>query len=382
MGAQVKLLFPRILVAWVALVSVAWVVSSIPYHSSGRVLSLGPPAIIFLVVGGVLTARVRGNLIGPLLVVGASLALIYDIGTAYASLSIDNGFAWPGEYVAAWLGAWTGPIAFLSLPVLLVLFPDGRFVGGRRWFVPLFALVIGLSLIGAMRLWGIPAVDLVSVEEGGRLGNYQEYGIFQLAYPATLLLAVLAGVSLLLRFRKSDPQQRQQIKWLAAVVVLAPALGFPIARVLPGLEEMVVVLAVSAFPLAVGVAVLRYRLYDLDRLISRTVAYTIIVMVLGSLFVVGVVAVPNLVIGTATAPPLVVAASTLAVAALFNPIRKRVQAWVDRRFNRSHYDAQRVADEFAGSLRDRVEVRDVISGWTSAVSHTMQPSAIGIWVRD
>lgn len=371
---------PWILGVWAVLLSAAWVVSFALYYSSGRVLPIGPPAMIFLVVGGVLTARVRGNLIGPLLVVGASLALIYDVGTAYATASAESGAAWPGEYVAAWLGAWTGPIAFLTLPVLLVLFPDGRFTGRRRWFIPLFALVIGLALFGAVRLWGIPAVDLVSVEEGGRLRSYQEYGIFQLAYPVAGLLSVPAGVSLLLRFRKSGTEQRQQIKWLASAVVLAPILSFLVIRVFPDRADLVLVVAVSAFPLAVGVAVLRYRLYDLDRLISRTVAYTMVVALLGALFALAVVVVPNWASGD-EAPPWLVAAATLAAAAAFNPLRKWILRLVDKQFNRSRYDAERVMDTFAASLRDRVDADSVMRGWVGVVNETMQPTSLGVWVK-
>lgn len=365
---------------WVVLLSIAWLISFLHYYSSGKVLPIGPPAMIFLVVGAFLVTRVRGNLIGPFIVVGASLALIYDIGTAFATASIESGFDWPGEYVAAWLGAWTGPIAFLTLPILLVLFPDGRFTGRRRWFIPLFSVVIGLALIGAARLWGIPGGDLVSVEEGGRLGNYQEYEIFGLAYPAAALLAIPAGISLLLRYRKSGTEQRQQIRWLATAVVLAPVLGFVFARVFSGVEDLILVLAVSAFPLAVGVAVLRYRLYDLDRLVSRTVAYTIVVALLGALFALAVVVVPNW-IGGNEAPPWLVATATLSAAAAFNPLRKRILGLVDRRFNRSRYDVELVMDTFAASLRGGVDADSVLLGWIGVVSETMQPSSVGVWVR-
>jgi hypothetical protein len=111
------------------------------------------------------------------------------------------------------------------------------------------------------------------------------------------------------------------------------------------------------------------------------VSYAIIVVVLGSLFAFCVVAVPNLVIGTGTAPPLFVAASTLLVAALFNPVRRRVQRWVDRRFNRARYDSQRVMDEYSVALRDQVDPEEVVDGWVGVVSETMQPVSVGVWMR-
>lgn len=135
-------------------------------------------------------------------------------------------------------------------------------------------------------------------------------------------------------------------------------------------------------PIAIVLAISRYRLYEIDRIVSRTLAYLLVVAVLVILFALGVVAIPNLVIGTGSAPPLVVAASTLAVAALFNPIRRRALRWVDRRFNRSRYDAARVMSAFGETLRHQVDSNGLVEGWVSVVSDTMQPSSVGVWVRD
>jgi uncharacterized membrane protein YbhN (UPF0104 family) len=131
-----------------------------------------------------------------------------------------------------------------------------------------------------------------------------------------------------------------------------------------------------AIPVSIFLAITRYRLYDIDRLISRTITYALVVGVL-------ITAVAGLatVVGTQFEEPWVVAATTLGVAAIFNPLRRRVQVWVDRRFNRSKYDAERVMDEFAGSLRDEVDGDEVVDGWVQAVTETMQPSAMGVWVR-
>lgn len=363
---------------WVAALAIAWVISFVAYP--GRVLFFGFDAIIFLIVGGFLTVRVGGNLIGPLLLGGASFALIYDVARAYAITSLEGGGAWPGEYVAAWLGAWTGPISFLVLPVLLLLFPDGRFVGRRRWFLPLFAAVILATLFGAAQLWGIPAADLVSIEEGGGLDQYPEYQIFDMIYPLTLLLSFPAGVSLLLRYRKAGSVQRQQIRWLAVSVVLAPALGFPAAGLFPALGNVIGVAAIAMFPLAVGVAIVRYRLYDLGRVVSRTVAHAVVVALLAALFALVVVVIPNLIAGN-DAPSWLVAASTLAAAAAFNPLRRGIQRIIDRRFHRLRYDAEVVMDSFSASLRDRVDVDAVVHGWVVTVEQTMQPSSVGVWLR-
>jgi len=133
-----------------------------------------------------------------------------------------------------------------------------------------------------------------------------------------------------------------------------------------------------ALPVSIGVAVLRYHLYEIDRIVSRTVSYAVVVGVLAVVFF-GVVTVLTSLLPAES--DLAVAGSTLAVAALFNPVRRRVQAWVDRRFNRSRYDAQKVMDAFSGSLRDRVDPDGVVEGWVGAVSETMQPTTVGVWIR-
>jgi hypothetical protein len=142
------------------------------------------------------------------------------------------------------------------------------------------------------------------------------------------------------------------------------------------LHNLAGVILIVGSPVAIGFSVTKYRLYDIDRIISRTVAYGIVATLLAML-----VAAVAAVVGTSFDDPLIVAATTLAVAACFNPLRARVQKLVDRRFNRSRYDAQRVADEFAVSLRNRTDGRELVDGWIGVVNDTMQPSSIAVWTR-
>jgi Kef-type K+ transport system membrane component KefB len=142
------------------------------------------------------------------------------------------------------------------------------------------------------------------------------------------------------------------------------------------LNNILFAMALTAVWVSIAVAVLKYRLYDIDRIISRTLAYAVVIGVLAAIYVGLVTA-----IGSQFEGSLSVAASTLAVAALFNPLRRRVQGWVDRHFNRSAYDTGQVMDEFAGSLRDEVDADSVVEGWVEVVEETMQPSAVGVWVR-
>jgi hypothetical protein len=334
---------------------------------------------MFLVVGAVLAVRVSGNLIGPLLVVGASAGLLYDIGTVYAAVSIGRATPLPLEHFAAWIGAWTGPLSYLSVPLLLVLFPDGRFLGWRKWFIPVFALAVGLALLGAFLIWDAPTQALIDLSIGGGIDSFPGYGFVDTAFPLSWLLSVPAGISLFMRFRSGTRIERQQIKWLLASVAAIPIAWWLGDLLLSDVVDTAFILGlpVMALPLAVGVAVLRYRLYDLGRVVSRSVTYAAVIGLLGA-----AVAVIAALAGAQFDQPWVVAATTLAVAAVFNPLRKRTQGWVDRRFNRSHYDAQMVADEFAGSLREQIEPDDVVAGWVEVVDQTMQPSALSVWVRE
>jgi hypothetical protein len=212
--------------------------------------------------------------------------------------------------------------------------------------------------------------DLVSVITG-------DGGFF------VVIAIVLTGVVLLVsRWRRSVGVERLQYRWLfmgSFLFLLITAAGS--FELIPeqGFVDWLWLLAGAAIPTAIGIAVLRYRLYEIDRLISRTVTYLLVVGVLVAVFF-GVVTATSSLLQTDS--DLAVAASTLAVAALFNPLRKRMQFWVDRRFNRSRYNAQLVVDEFAGSLRDQVDSGEVVEGWVEVVAETMQPSAAGVWVRE
>lgn len=364
-------LLPWVFGVWTIALSVGWLLSWISYPDV--TLPLGLVSALTLVVGGFLSLRVRGNLIGPLLFGGASAAMIYDIGTAYALYSLGRGSALPGEHLAAWLGAWTLPLFFLSLPLLLILFPDGRFGGHRKLFLPLIGLFVVVVIVGAVGLWGVPTAILT---DPTALDETSVYGILNAAFLSWWLMFPTATVSLFFRYRASGPIERQQIRWLLAAALLVPPVAWLLSR-LTGDSGDILILAIApcAVPVVVGIAVVRYRIYDLGRVVSRTVTYAVVIAILG-LVVAGV--------ATITAAqfedPLVVAATTLAVAALFNPLRKRVQGWVDRRFNRSRYDAQRVMDAFAGSLQDGVDPEGVVDGWLGVVSETMQPQRIAVWI--
>ena len=219
--------------------------------------------------------------------------------------------------------------------------------------------------------------------------NPEESTLGGVLLAALVICSLFALTSLVVRFRRSRGIERQQIKWVLLSVSL-----FVVGNVL--IEEIwMSVLGQPEpsgpffywldqilwliVPVSVAVAILRYRLYDIDRVISRTVSYAIVIVLLALVYALGVTGLTTLL---DTDSPLVVAGSTLVVAALFNPMRRRVQVWVDKRFNRSRYNSQRVIDDFSGSLQDRVDEDDLVDGWVDVVSKTMHPATAGVWVRD
>jgi hypothetical protein len=198
----------------------------------------------------------------------------------------------------------------------------------------------------------------------------------------TVGAVVVGALSLVVRFRRARGTERQQLGWVALaaalmmlavpVVLVAVALGGPI------LVDWVAAVWVVVLPVAVGAAVLRYRLYDLDRIISRTVAYGLLTLLLGGGYALVVLGLGQL-LGRES--PLVVAAATLAVAALFQPARRRVQAVVDQRFNRRRHDATRIIQGFGARLRDQVDLDTLTTDLLAVVDQTMQPTQASLWLR-
>lgn len=218
-------------------------------------------------------------------------------------------------------------------------------------------------------------VDWIPPLEGSLVGD--------IGYGALLLIAILAIVSMGVRVRHAGRQERQQVKFLFASLglligwSLLQALTVEVLQAPLPAQPLIDFALWAAIPLTIFLAIVRYRLYDIDRLISRTVSYTIVVGTLA-----GVVALAATLIGTRFSDPLVVAATTLGVAAVFNPLRRRVQRLVDRRFNRSRYDAERVMSDFTSSLRDRVDIDEVVEDCRSIVTNTMQPVSVSVWIRE
>jgi hypothetical protein len=362
--------FRRLLVVIVALVGLWGVVGNVMKGMTIDDIALLPASLAFTVVGFVLIVRVPHNLVSWLVfAVGASSSVLGAIET-YASVEV-------AEFAA---GVFIFGILVPGVGVMLPLvFPTGKpLSGGWRWVGRLCLGAVGVMFAGFFLQAIFESNRTSDVGCEGTGSCMALYGLF-----FVLACAVLAVASFIMRWRRSTGIEREQLRWL-----VLPFIALVVALVLEfgGLDDsslVLVFLGLGLFliPLSIGVAVTRYRLYEIDRIISRTLAYLVVVGILGLVFALGVVAVPNLVIGTGSAPPLVVAGSTLAVAALFNPVRRRVSRWVDRRFNRNRYDSEVVVERFALRLRDEVDPDQLVAGWADVAAETMQPAVMGVWVR-
>jgi hypothetical protein len=346
------------------------------------------PFLAFATVGAVILARRPGNRIGW---------LCWAIGFTFTLSGLSSRHLWEvltadQDWSAAWaLAAQLGIVAWLGtllglLPFLILLFPTGRLLS-RRWrpVAWTLGLVVGLYLTARLLMPGPVSPGLPA----NPLGVESAEGFLELlqtiAGVITPLLALAVG-SLVLRFRRSRGDERQQLKWLTYVValdvVLLPALGGAAEQWAPLLGELVVFpVAVSMIPIAIGVAVLKYRLYDIDRVINRTLVYGLLTVLLGAVYAAGVFANGRLLDPADGQSELAVAASTLAVAALFQPARHRIQTVVDRRFNRRRYDAARTVEAFSRRLRDEVELDTLSAELLAVVKQTMQPTAVSLWLQ-
>ncbi len=279
-------------------------------------------------------------------------------------------------------------IMLVGLAFLFLLFPNGR-LASRRWRPILWAVpLVGIPFIASAPLIVSyvtdPATFLRSNWDYSNAGDPIPPGLVAFANVLTLLVAVLVvagAVSLALRLRTSSGVERQQVKWVVYAGVAA-AIGWLIALVFPfpaAVEVIPAGLGALTLTAGLGISLFRFRLYDIDRVVSRTVGYTLVVGLLGLIYTIGAVWLPSEFAGSS---PLFVAGSTLAVAALFNPLRRRILQWVDRRFYRSRYDAQQVVEDFTDRMKDEIDGEILKADLVAVITETMQPAAIGMWTRE
>jgi hypothetical protein len=368
----------------------------------GAALLGGVATVMLASVGAVLVSRLPHHRIGWLLAAGG-LVLAVSGGTsglADYGLNLHSGSV-PGAIWFAWIGQWTWAPEIAILFILLPLFyPNGRLLSSRwRAAVAMAAVVLLVGGVGsALSPWSpnpYPVDNPLAV--GGTAGDL----IGWLVNVGVTIFVVAGGAaaiaSLVLRFRRAALIERAQLKWFAVVAMLT-ALGGTVSiatssasggtaptgvlGTLNTLAGLLIYGGLALLPVAIGLAVLRYRLYEIDRLISRTISYGVLTAIVGGLFVGFILAFQAVLAPVTQSNELAVAGSTLLVFTVFQPLRRRVQRIVDRRFNRTRYDAERTVAAFAERLRDEVDLEHLRAEILATVSATVEPSSISLWLRE
>ena len=294
----------------------------------------------------------------------------------------------PGGDALAWVSSWVWVVHFGPFLLLALLFPDGRLPSARwRPFAWLVAIVVAGGTV-AVSLWPQtaarfdPVSNPVGIEVAMDVINPMETILYA--------LALIAAASLLVRLRSSKGIERQQVKWFSyavAVLAVSTTLAYVVseamnAALLGWVSSAMVMVSVVGWPVAMSVAILRYRLYDIDLIINRTLVYGALTAVLAGVYVGAIILLQRLfVVLTGEKSTLAVVASTLGIAALFNPLRRRIQSFIDRRFYRRKYDARGTLEAFSVKLRDETDLDALSDGLVEVVRETMQPAHVSLWLR-
>ena len=349
----------------------------------------GGAALLYAVVGLLIARAERRNAIAWIFLVAGALLAGVLAAFGYVDFVATRDLSWPAVRWVEALGN-TGFIPAVFVPPALVaqLFPDGRPLPGWRWVLWATVVIAALSTVaGALDPLALDPEDNPVGAPGvlGDLATALNDGSGAFLAPAVFVASLAA---LVVRLRRSRGIERQQLKFLAfagAMPVSAFALSFIVLAVSGGvLVDVLFVIGFASLmliPVAVAVAILRYRLYEIDRVISRTLVYGVLTLVLGAAYAGLVLAGQAVFSSFAGGSDLAIAVSTLLVAALFLPLRAWVQRVVDRRFYRRRYDAQRTLDVFAGRLREQVELDRLRADLEAVVLETVQPAGVSVWLR-
>jgi hypothetical protein len=344
----------------------------------------------------VVAARRPRNPLGWIFcLIGLSYGLTVT-GEAYAVYAVRTApGALPGEGLMSWLGNWAWALGLgLLMTFALLLFPDGR-LPSRNWRPVAWLSAVSIVLSGGLgAAWTWPQRSLAVLEsevEGLEHAPRLVHVLVQAGGPLMLGCGLASVVALLLRFRRSRGVERQQLKWFAfagavtvagLVLILFPSQYGWIGPVSPLVTMPITMPILVSMPVAAGVAILKHRLYDIDRIINRTLVYGLVTAVLAGVYAAVVLIFGQMFGGIGDQPPSwVVAGATLAVAALFQPARRRIQQAVDRRFNRQRYSAAKTIEAYSARLREEVDLDTLSAELLAVVDQTMQPTAVSLWLR-
>ena len=357
--------------------------SSQPWAATSLLAIVAAMAVVGLVVAG----HQPGNPIGWILAGEAVFVLLSVAGGACANMVYrlgyrDLAFAGPPGLILNQL------FSFLlaGFPLVILLFPDGRLPSrGWRWALRVFLAITRAAVLATIvGVLVLVAGHHVELQSGGNLSSFGQYGTAWVT-PVVLVFILAAGVFWLaavvrqaLSWRRSADERRQQLKWLAAGAAVCGVFGIWAITTDSALWELLI-LGFIALPVSIGIGIMKYRLYDIDRIISRTLAYAIVTGLLIGLYA-GLVLLATQVLHFHGS--VAVAAATLAAAALFSPLRRRVQHRVDRRFNRARYDTDRTVTVFAAQLQDTVDLDSVRTDLTDVVGRALEPAHVSLWINE
>jgi hypothetical protein len=343
---------------------------------------LGVAFFFYVLVGAFLVTRRPRNAVGwILLVIGALVGVGVPL-ESYASWRMSTtGTPDALATLGVWLNSWYFLADLAGLVVFIpLLYPDGRLLS-RVWRIPagIAFVAFGVTVVAAAlaeQLYG-QSSDYVIKNPIGITGlvPIEEHPAFGILAGGAGIGLVAAFAALIVRYRRGSRTERLQLKWFLFVVALLPMTLLPVPE---PLGSILFTLLVAAVPLAIALAITRYRLYDIDRIISRTVTYGLVTALLFGLYT-GLVFVLRSLLPLEGALP--VAGSTLAVAAAFNPVRRRIQGWVDHRFNRPRYDAERMVEAFQERLRRELDLGQLEIDLRDVTYETVSPEHVGLWLR-
>jgi hypothetical protein len=346
--------------------------------------------VIDVTVGAIVASRRPENPVGWLLClsgIAVSTSSFTSEYAIYALLAEPNSL--PAGEAMAWIAAWMLPIMSGLQVAYLMLFPTGRLPSRRwRWLAWLTVAYILVGVITAAFSPGAYLGALGPIRNPLGIEGFTQF-YKAVVYTMSPVLFAAAAISLFIRLRRAVGVERQQLKWLAyaagvfavAIVLISISIAIDTPRWYVWVASVIFIVVTPSVPIAIGIAILRYRLYDIDLLINRTLVYGLLTATLVALYFVGIVVLQSVFVGlTGEQSTLAIVASTLLIAALFNPLRRRIQSFIDRRFYRSKYDAVKTLEAFSAKLRNDTDLATLSNDLMGVVRETMQPAHVSLWL--
>ena len=338
----------------------------------------------FGLVGALIIWQRPGNALGWILAAIGLLAAWGASADTYTDLASNEG---PLYLVSVWISLWYWfPLIGMTLIFTPLLFPDGR-PPSPRWRFVVWGAALAITFVAFLAAFR-ERIEFQGISMDNPVGiagieDPEKSTLGSVLLGSFILLLVLALVSLVVRYLRSGGAQRQQIKWLMVATLLAVLMVF--FEEITSIElntEAPFAVAIGLFPVAIAMAIFRYRLYDIDVVINRALVYGLLTVTLLAGYVGAVVVLQRIfILFTGQESTLAVVASTLAIAALFNPLRRRFQAFIDRLFYRGKYDAAKTLEEFGVRLRDETDIEALNADLVSVVRRTVQPAHVSVWLR-